>query len=326
MAEARSDRSLTSDWLSSVRQSTQRTSRTDGTISFNYWFADYQKRRVEYPALVPRLDSTSSGARMHARGTFPAIGHKPICIVTDDFRFAYDISRRFHALKLHFYQVADDAAVPRGTGIVVKKGRTGVTVHGGRFIISGSAEECSAKAWLIHSGLINWKIRVIIGIDPGERPGIAIYSGEERIAVTGASSPEDVARFTRTISSMVGVSRVLVRIGNGDPTNRNRIIRSVWPTCSSVEVVDEKSTSRIARSDGEAAAIIARTSGVALTEPPELTPTDGEIRNIQRRSRLNSGGLTTISRTIAKAVATGEYTLDEAIRRQQSSDRKKKSE
>ncbi len=176
------------------------------------------------------------------------------------------------------------------------------------------------------SGLINWKITVIIGIDPGERPGIAIYSGEERIAVTGASSPEDVARFTRTISSMVGVSRVLVRIGNGDPTNRNRIIRSVWPTCSSVEVVDEKSTSRIARSDGEAAAIIARTSGVALTEPPELTPTDGEIRNIQRRSRLNSGGLTTISRTIAKAVATGEYTLDEAIRRQQSSDRKKKSE
>ncbi len=280
---------------------------------------------MEYPALArrPELAHADRAVQTHHHGL--KAEYQPICIVSDDFRFSYDVSRRFFELRLHFYQAENDAGIPREAGIIVKKGLSGVSIQGRRFIIYGDAEECSAKAWLIQGGLVNWKIRAVVGIDPGERPGIAIYSAGKRIAVTSASSPEDVSRFTRVISSLVGVRRVLVRIGNGDPTNRNRIIRSVWSTCHSVEIVDEKSTSRIAGSDGEAAAIIAGTPGIRLSELPELSPTDGEIRNIQRRSRLSSGGLTTISRTMAKSVATGEYTLDEAIRKQKSVDRKRTS-
>lgn len=229
-------------------------------------------------------------------------------------------------LKLSFYQVASDLSVPEEARIIVKKGEHGVIVENNRFVVYGDAEGCSTKAWLIHNGLVDWKTGVIVGVDPGERPGIAIYSGEARVAVVSASSPEDVSRYTQVLSSMLGTSGVMVRIGNGDPTNRNRIVRSVWSSCSCVEVVDEKSTSRIAGSDVEAAAIIARTRGIRLKKLPEISPTDGEIRNIQRRSRLNSGGLTTISRSIAKCVATGECTLDEAIRKQQSADGKRKSE
>jgi hypothetical protein len=216
--------------------------------------------------------------------------------------------------------------VPKETHIVVKKGEPRVVTENNRFIVYGDAEGCSTRAWLIHNGLVDWKTGVIVGVDPGERPGIAIYSGDTRIAVVSVSSPEDVSRYTQVLSSMLGTSSVMVRIGNGDPTNRNRIVRSIWSSCSCVEVADEKSTSRIAGSDVEAAAIIARTRGIRLKELPELSPTDGEIRNIQRRSRQTSGGLTTISRSIAKCVATGEYTLDEAISKQQSADRKRKSE
>ncbi len=296
------------------------------SVLFIYRYIDNRKRRVEHPALDSRPESTVSGKVQSAKSTGLRTEQAPICIVSDAFRFSYDVSKRFLELKLRFYQAEDDSGIPKGTAIVVKKGQPGLVVADRRFIVYGDAEECSTKAWLIHSGLVSWRLGTVIGVDPGERPGIAVYSGGERIAVTSATSPEDVSRYTRVLSSMVGASRVLVRIGNGDPTNRNRIIRSVWSTCSSVEVVDEKSTSRIAGSDGEAAAIIARTSGVTLTKLPELSPTDGEIRNIQRRSRLNSGGLTTISRSFAKSVATGEYTLDEAIRKQQSADKKRKSE
>jgi hypothetical protein len=44
-----------------------------------------------------------------------------------------------------------------------------------------------------------------------------------------------------------------------------------------------------------------------------MNPTEGELRELQRRSRIKSQGRVTISSEMARRVALGELTLIEAI-------------
>ncbi len=248
-----------------------------------------------------------------------------ISVVSDDFRFSYDVANRLRRFGASFEHVDPAQDIPMGTMVIIKKGHSRVIMEGSRFTIYGEPEDTSIKAWLVSGGLTDWTKDVYLGIDPGDRPGIAIFSGNRRIATAIAPSPELVSYYTRTLSSLVGRSHVNVRIGDGDPTNRDRIIRAIWPTCNQVEVVDERRTSKQAGSDEEAASLIGMTRGELLAERPELQPSEGELKNIQRRSRLLSGGSTTISRLLAGSVARGEKSMEEAIEMQRNSEKKKRS-
>ncbi len=63
---------------------------------------------------------------------------------------------------------------------------------------------------------------------------------------------------------------------------------------------------------------IALTPGVpiAASDVGPVRPTAGELRDIQRKSRMASSGQVTISRILARNVALGRITLDEAVKRQ----------
>ncbi len=249
-----------------------------------------------------------------------------ISVVSDDFRFSYDVANRLKRFGASFEHVDPGQNIPKGTMVVIKKGRPMVIMEGSRFTIYGEPEDATVKAWLVSGGLTDWNSDVYLGIDPGETPGIAIFSNNRRIATARARTPESVSFYTRTLAALVGTKKVNVRIGDGDPTNRDRIIRAVWSTCNQVEVVDERRTSKQAGSDEEAASLIGMTRGELLTERPEVLPSEGELRNIQRKSRLQSGGHTTISRLLAEAVARGEKSMEDAIEQQKSAEKSRKSE
>jgi len=53
--------------------------------------------------------------------------------------------------------------------------------------------------------------------------------------------------------------------------------------------------------------------GQRVEEAPEVEPTAGELRDIQRLSRIESEGSVTISSELASAVAKGDLTLREAV-------------
>src|SRR5438876_620584 len=92
-----------------------------------------------------------------------------------------------------------------------------------------------------------------------------------------------------------------------------------------VEIVDEAGTThRTPQPDVDAAIDIARTPGRRVQPPFEIRPTPGEVREIQRRSRLESGGLVTISSELAGAVARGDFSLEEAIARARRTQRRSK--
>jgi hypothetical protein len=114
-------------------------------------------------------------------------------------------------------------------------------------------------------------------------------------------------------------STLVVRLGHGDRTNRNRIFNSLWDQGYHAEIVDERNTTTRSQTPDEDAAIsIAMTSGYRPWRRQMLEPGPGEIRNIQRLSRLESHGELTVSKILASKVAVGEISLQDAIECQRS--------
>jgi hypothetical protein len=113
---------------------------------------------------------------------------------------------------------------------------------------------------------------------------------------------------------------VLIRIGNGARLITTQVINALLQAGFRVELVDETGTTpHIGRDvhtstvrDIIAAINIARIKGVPVGKR-EIEPSRGEIRVIQEASRSRSDGRATIPRYLARQVARGEITIDEAI-------------
>ena len=160
---------------------------------------------------------------------------------------------------------------------------------------------------------------IIIGIDPGRRPGVAVLSGDMVIAVYQASVTE-IEPLVRKIERDYRPTSILIRIGNGARLLTTQIINALLQAGFRVELVDETGTTpHIGRDvhtntvrDIIAAINIARIKGVPVGRR-EVEPSKGEIRVIQEASRSISDGRATIPRYLARQVARGEITIDQAI-------------
>ncbi len=153
-----------------------------------------------------------------------------------------------------------------------------------------------------------------IGIDPGEKPGIAVYGDGELLTTAKMEFPEDCAFYIKRILDFYSADSVSINIGDGAPTYRNRIINILLPLGINIEIVDERKTSYHKRSpDIHAAMKIGLKKGRIINDVQDVRPTEGEINDIKRRSRILSKGLFTISRKRAESVARGDITLHEAV-------------
>lgn len=159
--------------------------------------------------------------------------------------------------------------------------------------------------------------RVVVGIDPGDEPGIAVVANgivEAVYRVPLGQAFGVVERIKQTYSE------ILVRIGHGARLVSTHLANMLVAQGIAVELVDERGTSPYlgkgtggtAISDIVAAINIAHTQGTR-TGHQEVLPSKGEIRWIQERSRVLSKGRRTISRELAQRVAKGEITINEAL-------------
>ncbi len=173
---------------------------------------------------------------------------------------------------------------------------------------------------LIRGGKIR---RITIGIDPGKFPGIAVL-GDRRVLEVHHVEAKNVTALVKRIIQEHQDKEVLVRIGHGDRLIGSQITNSLLEIAR-VELVNETGTtpllgkgvqSRVV-SDIVAAVNIALTPGQEA-EFQSIEPSPGEVRQIQEKSRKHTRGRTTIPRKLAKKVAKGELTLEEAVNRHNS--------
>jgi hypothetical protein len=157
---------------------------------------------------------------------------------------------------------------------------------------------------------------IIVGVDPGPRPGYAIVgAGGKCIAKGVAESPESVASLGLHLRQTLPGTDIRFRVGNGDPLRQCRIVNALLQLKEPVELVDERRTTPHGRRDNDplSALAIASTPGEMVTKRMGLRITKGEVGNVQRLSREKSGGRYTIPREMASAVLEGRLSMSEAI-------------
>lgn len=166
--------------------------------------------------------------------------------------------------------------------------------------------------------------QVIIGIDPGKYPGMAVLGDNKTISVHHVSVGE-VCPLMKRIMHDYRDRKILVRIGHGARLIRSQLVNGILDLGLEVEMVDETGTTpHLGKgvhgqviSDIIAAINIAKMQGKSVGKQ-YIEPSQGEVRVIQEHSREYSNGRSTIPRMLARAVAKGELTLDEAVERHNS--------
>jgi hypothetical protein len=237
---------------------------------------------------------------------------KIIGLVTEDFRFFHLMVRLLKERGEPFVSLGFDDPIPENVGAVITTNPERERVRFENIITDGDPDIAFKAARSVLRG--KRFSRIVVGIDPGRTPGIAVIGDGRIIDTELVYCPEDVTETLVRMTRNLDFDLMLIRIGHGDPTNRNRIIQAVWSLADEVEIVDESmTTKKTVTPDIDAAIMIAFTSGDRLTVQPEVCPTPGEVRDIKRLSRIESGGRFTISTELASRVAKGKISLAEAV-------------
>lgn len=171
-----------------------------------------------------------------------------------------------------------------------------------------AAVECALAAESAESELV-------VGFDPGPRPGYAVVIEGRILAEGNLESPEGAATLGHHLKRSFPDRELRFRVGSGDPRSRDRVLESLLPLRRPVELVNEAGTTPDGRrpKDAAAARAIARLRGRVVRGVSSSLVTPGEIANVQRLSREGSGGRFTISRADAGRVVRGELTLAQAL-------------
>ncbi|MEY7849484.1 hypothetical protein AB7C87_09855 [Natrarchaeobius sp. A-rgal3] len=155
--------------------------------------------------------------------------------------------------------------------------------------------------------------RTIIGVDPGRKPGIAVLDGGVVVAAFQVPLADAVDVIEREVAE---AAHPVVRIGDGSRLQSATLVNDLEDV--RIELVDETGTTPYlgtgarGMEDVLAAVNIARLEG-EVVDSREIEPTKGELQLIKDRSRDRSDRNRAIDEMLARRVAAGELTIDEAL-------------
>jgi hypothetical protein len=235
-----------------------------------------------------------------------------IVVATEDFEVYHDVVTALRERGLDFTTVEPGDDLPETARVLVTGEEDDPTVPGDVAVVRATPGAPRRAVDDVVAILRGRDGRTVVGIDPGEQPGIAVLNGEMVVA-TFQVPPEDAAAVVR--EELADAVDPLVRIGDGARLVGARIIDDID---APVELVDETGTTPYlgagARGMGDvlAAVNIARIEGERV-EGRDIEPTAGELQRIKDRSREESDHNRAIDEHLARKVADGELTMAEAL-------------
>ena len=242
-----------------------------------------------------------------------------IGVLTSNFVLYYDLVQALQRREVPFVSLTFDQEIPSLVRVVIAAEENREEISFDNVIYASQTRDIDE---IIDRALLNmYRTRavpeIIIGIDPGATPGMAIFcEGKLLRRFTAQSVPKSVTCALSCIENWHDC-HIIIRIGHGAHLIRNRIINMLLDKATNIEIVNETSTTPPnTHDDTMAAALIAMTPGKQVHGRLSVLPTDGEIRDAQRKSRLISGDVT-ISKELARKVLTGKMEMHRAIETQQ---------
>jgi hypothetical protein len=236
-----------------------------------------------------------------------------IVVATADFELYHETVSLLRDRGVTFTTVEPGDSLPDGTTIVVTAPTDDVAVPADvEHVVTaaGDVRHGIDEALAVVRG---GRGRTVVGVDPGTRPGIAVLSGEVVVAAFHVPLSETVETIRREVE---GAHDPLVRVGDGARLQGSTIVNDLDDV--PVELVDETGTTPYlgsgARGMGDvlAAVNIARLEGERV-DSRDIEPTEGELGRIKEQSRRQSAGDRTITTSLARRVAEGELTVEEAL-------------
>jgi len=238
-----------------------------------------------------------------------------IVVVTEDFEVYHDVVGELRDRGVPFTTVEPGAELPAEADVLVTGADDAVELRETIPHVAaspGGARSAVEEALALLRGEGG---RTVVGIDPGDQPGIAVLV-DDMVVAAFRVPPERAADVVG--EEVADAPDPLVRIGDGARIVGTRIVEDLEDV--PVELVDETGTTPYlgagARGLGDilAAVNIARIEGEPV-QSRDVDPTEGELRRIKEQSREQSTENRAIDTALARRVAAGELTIDEALAR-----------
>ena len=160
-------------------------------------------------------------------------------IYTHDFKFYHDIVMDLKKWNLPFFSITDLYNIPQDINVILSSVNDTFSLPGQ--IKASSSLEGIRKClpMLLNREEFN---KIIIGIDPGPRPGIAVMA--DGVLMEAWECPV-ISNIRDSILQIIADYRyhyVMIKIGNGDRPNRDIIIKHL-KNLAPVIIVNEENTS-----------------------------------------------------------------------------------
>ena len=245
---------------------------------------------------------------------------KSLGVFTKDFSLYHDLLKVLKKRNIAYISLDSLDSIPSKIGVILTSHRELHDMKTSKVVAADAYDTVNHAVDLALQMLIGKDVysKVFIGIDPGDKPGIAVVGDDILLQKINVETPEEVVTIVKRFCREYPAVETIIRIGHGSITTRNRIINSLISLGVPIEIVNEakttssQQTKRLER-DGEAAAAIALLRGGKVNKQLPLEPTKGEVKNIQERSRKLAEGEFSISEKTALKVLKGELSLKEAV-------------
>jgi hypothetical protein len=248
---------------------------------------------------------------------------KTLGVYTKDFSLYHDILKGLKKRKVAYVSLSILDNIPRRIGVILTSQKELKEIPLSKTVAVDSQDTIDYAIDLALQKLTGKELysKIFIGIDPGERPGLAIVGDDILLQKMQVEGPENVASEIKRLLNVYPSKDTCIRIGHGSMITRNRIINSLISLKIPIEIVDETRTTpsqqkRRCVRNGEAAAAIALISGGRVQTTLPIETSRGAIKNVQKRSRQLSEGRFTISEDTALQVLKGEISLLEAVEKE----------
>jgi len=256
---------------------------------------------------------------------------KTLGVFTKDFSLYHDLLKVLKKRNITYVSLDSLDNIPNKIGVILTSHGELHDIKSSKVIAADAYDTVDHAIDLALQMLIGKDLysKIFIGIDPGDKPGIAVVGDDILLQKINVETPEEVVSIVKRFYKEYPAIETIIRIGHGSIITRNRIINSLISIGIPIEIVNETKTTssqqvkRLER-DGEAAAAIALLRGGKVNKSLPLEPTKGEIKNIQERSRKLAEGEFSVSEKTALKVLRGELSIKEAVELEKKQKRPKR--